>query len=323
MKQNIFDEICSLDNLFLAHKNAKKGKAHYRDVIMVEKNILHYINEIHQTLVSGKFKTSEYVVKTISDKGKQRTIHKLPYYPDRIIHHAIIQVVGKILEKKFIRHSFQSIPKRGCLDAKRQIEKHLKFNPSCSGLYYAKIDIKKFYPSVDNTIMKEKLGKLISCPKTQLLLYDIVDSCDGLPIGNYTSQYLGNFYLTGVDNYCKRVLKLKHYYRYCDDIVFLSEKGDITQKLNLLVGKLSEIKLQLSRSPVVNKFESGFDFAGYVFFPNKTLLRKRIKKNFLKVCQRQRKMSIPSYYGWCKHCNGHRLFRLGVSKLSNKNWRLK
>lgn len=168
------------------------------------------------------FTTPKYDVNTISDKGKERVIHKLPYFPDRILHHAILQVVGDIWVKTFIKDTYQSIKGRGVHKCKNKIEKITK-DKNIDKLYCFKIDITKFYPSVDNNIMKRIIRKKIKCKDTLWLSDDIIDSSEGLPIGDYISQHLGNLYLSYFDHEMKEKYKCKWYFRYCDDIVILSE----------------------------------------------------------------------------------------------------
>lgn len=151
---NLFGDICAIDNIELAHKNASKGKLHYSEVKMVNSNPQKYLNEISQMLLTKSYKNSPYEVMTRkTDNGKIREIFKLPYYPDRIIHHAIIQVVEPIWFKTLIRDTYSSIKGRGIHDGVERIKKALIDEENTQ--YCLKLDIKKFYPSIDNGILKK------------------------------------------------------------------------------------------------------------------------------------------------------------------------
>ncbi len=110
---NLFEKIVDIDNIKLAHKNARKGKSGYKDVQVVNADIDRFCKNIQELLISKKFNTAEYVMFTKNDKGKIREIYKLPYYPDRIIQHAIMQVVEPIWKKTLITDTYQSIKGRG------------------------------------------------------------------------------------------------------------------------------------------------------------------------------------------------------------------
>ena len=137
---NLYSKICNIENIKLAHKNASKGKSNYKEVIMVNKAPDYYFNEIKLMLENKTFINGEYKTEKKNDKGKIRDICKLPYFPDRIIHHAIMQILEPIWKKTLINDTYQSIKGRGIHKAKNKIERCIKTNhlPYC-----LKIDIKK------------------------------------------------------------------------------------------------------------------------------------------------------------------------------------
>ena len=120
---NLYHKIYDIDNIKLAHKNARKGKTHYVEVIEVDNNIEYYCNLLQETLKNRTFQNSPYEVFIKQDKNKTRTIYKLPYFPDRILHHAILQVLEPIWKKTFIKNTYQSIKGRGVHRAKRDLDK--------------------------------------------------------------------------------------------------------------------------------------------------------------------------------------------------------
>lgn len=316
----LFEKVSDIDNIRLAHKNASKGKSHYRDVIMVNKDVDRYCRKIKESLDSETFFTSKYKVVSKRCGNKVREIHKLPYYPDRIVHHAIMQVIEPIWKKTLIDDTYSCIKGRGIHAGVRRIKSKLK-----SGIdtkYCLKVDIKKFYPSVDNSVMKGIVKKKIKDKKLLKLLYRIIDSGDGLPIGNYLSQYLGNLYLSGLDHYCKEEIKAKNYFRYCDDIVILSDSKEyLSFCLSKIDNYLKEnLRLNLKQNYQIFPVDKrGVDFLGYVFYSDRVMLRKSIKKKMIRTIKSgfNLKKRLASYNGWLNHCNSYHL-RLKYG-LVNKN----
>ncbi|MGL4520834.1 MAG: RNA-directed DNA polymerase [Phocaeicola sp.] len=180
------------------------------------------------------FSTSKYVIKKKVEGGKLREIYSLPYFPDRVVQHALLQVIGPRLEKSFIRDTFQSIKGRGTSDARKRVSRFIKINRPT---HYLQLDISKYYPSINNSKLKQKIRSVIKCPDTLHLLDNIISSCEGLPIGNYTSQVLGNYYLTDFDWFIKQQLKVKGYFRYCDDLVFFGTSSKELMDIKILVEK--------------------------------------------------------------------------------------
>ena len=299
----LFEKICDIENLKLAHKNARKGKTHYKEVKMVDADIDKYILEIQDMLLNMTFTTSNYKVFTKSDKGKERVIYSLPYYPDRIIQHAIMQILEPIWKPTLIRTTYQSIKGRGIHKAKKDLERDVrKYKPN----YYAKLDIKKFYPSISNSFTKKVIRKKIKDKKLLWLLDDIIDSCEGIPIGNYISQYLGNIVLSGIDHYVKEVMRIKQYYRYCDDIIIASKtKEELHTVISEVKNRLDGIRLSLKSNYQIYKLDvKAIDFVGYRIGIYVTRLRRSIAKSYVKSYKNKNYDKIVhSYKGWVKHCN--------------------
>lgn len=303
----LYHQIYDIENLRLAHKNARKGKTHYKEVKIIDKNLDEYLYKLQELLINKTFNTSKYEVFLKEDKGKIREIYKLPYFPDRIVQHAIMQVLEPIWKPTLIKNTYQSIKGRGIHQAKKHIEEKKKTNPK----YCLKFDIKKFYPSINNEILKSILRKKIKDQDTLWLLDNIVDSSKGVPIGNYISQYFGNLYLSELDHYLKEKLRIKLYYRYCDDFIILgAEKNKLRLVLDLILIKLSLLKLKIKQNyqifPILKR---GIDFIGFRFYITHTLLRKgifnRAKKLYRNIFLSEEDFNkrSASYNGWFKHCN--------------------
>lgn len=314
---NLFEKIIDIENIKLAHKLAQRGKQHYTAVKRINKNPEPFLRRIQKMLIAGTFTTSQYKSEMRFDGGKWREIHKLPYYPDRIVQHAIMNVCGPIWRKMFIRDTFQSIEGRGTHDARKRVEAYLKSEPKS---YAIKIDIEKYYPSVNNELMKKCVRKNIKCIKTLRLLDDIIDSHSGLPIGNYTSQYFGNLFLTQFDWWIKQTVRLKGYFRYCDDIVFMHKDSKFLHGIFVASEKmLKKIGLKLKNSIAYRYVcKQGLDFCGFVFFATHTKLRKKIASNIkTKALQKNPKKlcdSLVSYWGWVKCIHAKSLWRKIVTK---------
>lgn len=159
----LYEKIYDIENLRVAHKMARKGKLHYRDVQMVDSDVDTYLYKIQNMLHTQTYKTSMYTIFTIQDRHKERQIAKLPYYPDRIVHWAIMLVIEPILVNNLIYDTYASIPARGTHKALHRIEHALRTNDLTHCL---KLDVKKFFPSIDKTILKSLLRKnlkIINC----------------------------------------------------------------------------------------------------------------------------------------------------------------
>lgn len=222
-KGNLISSLCRMDNILLADTNARKAKRRSRRFIEKhDKNIIEEDRALARSFSALSYKTSPYVTYKIYEP-KERLIYRLPYYPDRIAHHAIMNVVKEHWTKQFITNTYSCIEHRGihkCLkDLKRDLRKTRGNNET---QYCLKLDITKFYPSIDHNILKSIISRKIKDTKVLEILYEIIDSVNGIngiygkgvPIGNYLSQYFANLYLTGFDHWCKEELKCRYYYRY-------------------------------------------------------------------------------------------------------------
>jgi RNA-directed DNA polymerase len=304
---NLFEQICSIENIEKAFKNAKKGKSHYGEVKKINKNTSQYFNELHQILISGNFKNSKYQVITKKTGGKIRDLYKLPFYPDRIAHHCIVQILAPIWTSLFIRDTYATIPNRGVHDGVKRVKKALKNDPK-NTQYCLKIDVRKYYPNVNHEILKNILERKIKCDKTIDLLSLIIDSAPGIPIGNYISQWFGNVYLAYFDHYVKEQLLVNYYFRYADDMVFLSDKKEFLHNILQDVSRYLSEQLKLEVKPDYQIFPvaaRGIDFLGYRFFHNYTLVRKSIVQTFKNKTGNHKStpQNQPSYWGWFKHAN--------------------
>lgn len=311
---NIFEQICTIENLELADKKARLGKKCKYGITIHDRKKDANLSKLRQQLLDGTFKTSKYKEFKIYEP-KERTISRLPYYPDRILHHAIMTVLEPYFVNMFIRDTYSCIKGRGIHDGATRL-RHALCEDRVGTKYCLKIDVRKFYPSIDNTILKNLIRRKFKDKRLLSLLDEIIDSTKGLPIGNYLSQYFSNFYLTYFDHWMKEVVGVRYYFRYCDDIVMLSGSKDYLHELLVKIDQYFHENLNLTIKPNHQVFPveaRGIDFLGYVFYHDHTRLRKNIKKSFARKMKSahgvSRIQTLGSYKGWCMHGNCINLYK--------------
>jgi RNA-directed DNA polymerase len=304
---NLYEQITSMANLKLADQNAQQGKSNQYGVILHNNNQEGNLLVLQDMLLSKTYRTSTYDIFNIYEP-KERIVYRLPYFPDRITHHAIMNVLEPILVGTFTVNTYSCIKKRGIHKLLQQLNADLK---DVDGTQYClKFDIKKFYPSIDHDVLKGLLRRKFKDPDLLWLLDEIIDSAPGLPIGNYLSQYLANFYLSYFDHWMKEQKRVKYYYRYADDIVILdSNKAKLHSLLSEVKDYLGKLKLEVKGTHQVFPVDiRGIDFVGYVFRHTHVKIRKQIKKNFARKLSRNRDHPCrASYLGWLGHCNAKHL----------------
>ncbi|MCK9429843.1 MAG: RNA-directed DNA polymerase [Candidatus Omnitrophica bacterium] len=321
---DLFEKICDYDNLKLALINAQKGKKNYKEVQLVNETPDYFIENLHKLLVNKEFKNSPYFVFLKKDRGKTREIYKLPFFPDRILHHAILQILEPIWKKTLINDTYQSIKGRGIHYGMQRVKKAIQ---ATDAKYCLKLDISKYYPSIANEILKQIIRKKIKCKDTLWLLDEIIDSTKGIPIGNYLSQYFGNLYLTYFDHYVKEVMQIKNYFRYCDDIVMLSnDKTTLWKTFAKIKLYLCDLKLTVkSNYQIFPICKRRLDFLGFKFDNVRVYLRKSIANNFKFKINHLDSIyknniaainSLSSYFGWIKISEAYILWNHNLNKLT-------
>ena len=314
-KSVTLDTVASLDNLRAAHRYARHGKTHYQSVQEVDADAETLLAKLHDTLISGNYHTSRYKTEIINDCGKERLISKLPYYPDRITHWAIMLQMEPLFMAQFDPCTHAAIPGRGIHTALRQTRGYMLADPEGTR-YCLKLDIHHYFPSIDHEILKRMLRRLISDRRLLQLHYEIIDSAAGLPIGNYLSQYYANLYLSAFDRWVKS--KNRYYVRYMDDVVVL---GRDAAELHALYREIEWYLMRNLRLTVKGNWqvfpvaERGVDFVGYRIRHNSVILRKSTFRRMRAQCFRLRRSaerfgdltlseqcSLMSYLGWIMHC---------------------
>ena len=319
---NLFSQIIDRDNIELAYYKARKGKAWQRTVKRIDNNRDEALSRLQNDLGAERFTTSPYKIKKIYEP-KERDIYILPFYPDRIVQHALMNVLESIWTPLFIYDSYACIPGRGLHAGSRRTMEFVRRYK-----YFLKCDISKFYPSINHDIMYSIVEQKIKCKPTLRLIRDVIYSIPGgrnVPIGNYTSQWKGNLYLNELDMFIKQRLRVKGYIRYCDDFcLFSNYKQELQKWRDEIRGFLwNQLKLCFSKAELA-PVSQGVDFLGYRHFPNKILLRKstarRVRRRLAKLPHlyrsgrinlEQYRSSIASTWGWLQWANTYN-FRIAI-----------
>lgn len=313
----LHEQVYNLPNIELADRKARRHKSVRWGILKHDKRREKENLKLAETLRDLTYKTSNYSTFKIYEP-KERLIFRLPYYPDRITHHAIMNIMEPIWVNIFIKHTYSCIKDRGIHDVAKDLKYVLQKYPE-ETKYCLKLDVRKFYPSIDHDILYEILQKKIKDKKLLTLLKEIIYLADGVPIGNYLSQFFANLYLAYFDHWVKEELKCKFYFRYADDIVILSDSKEFLRSV-LVSMKLylhNVLKLELKQNYQIFPVDSrGIDFVGYRFFHTHVLLRKSIKVRLFRLIKRYKDKKIDrielrrrmqSYFGWLKFCNSKNL----------------
>ena len=335
---NTYDQIASVGNLFLAWDEFRKDKHNKPDVMKFEWQLEENIFELHRQLVAKSYRHKGYQAFYIQDP-KQRLIHKAVVH-DRVLHHAVFNILNPIFEPTFIAHSFSCRVDKG---THRGVQSLTTMTRKVSNNYRLpcfslKCDIQKFFGSVNHETLFAILCRRIQDESTLWLLHQIIYSFNptsmgkGIPIGNLTSQLFANIYMNEFDQFIKHDLKIKHYVRYTDDFIILGNDRDELQKLLEPVGKFLNKHLHLSLHPhkvSIRKLSQGLDFLGYVVLPNHIVMRTKTRRRIVnKLKQRLEQQNqgkitaealnqvLQSYLGVLSHADAYRL----SEELKNKVW---
>ena len=304
-----FDTATSLDSLFAAHKKALKGKRNNYFATYFDFNLASQLNKLHSELVAGTYRPYAYRKKVITEP-KTRLI-EAPAYRDRIVHHALHNQLCPFYEKHFIDDSYACRPGKGIHHAAARVQYFLR--QSCTGTFVCQIDISKYYASINHGKLLEILQTKIKDEPLINLLKIIIESTDsgtehdflfdinshyftkgrrGIPIGNLTSQLFANIYLHQADMYAKQKLKIQHYVRYMDDILFFSNSKDELRKWQQSMISFLYDELYLTVNPRKVRLyptSQGVSFVGYVIHPRYLLLRSGSVRRFKKRYNKQLK----------------------------------
>lgn len=328
--------------MFAAWRVFKSGKRNRPDVANFEHHLEENIFQLHRDLREKTYRHGSYCGFWIRDP-KLRRIHKATVR-DRVLHHAIFNILNHIFERTFIPTSFSCRAGKGTHKGMREVadmlrqESHNNRQPC----YALKCDVRKFFDSVNHAVLLELLSRKIKDADTMWLLTEIINSftstcrnlfeTKGVPIGNLTSQLFANIYMNELDKFMKHELKVKHYARYTDDFVIVSSDREYLFGLIEPIQRFLSERLRLALHPKkvsIRPYHQGIDFLGYVVLPYHIVVRTKTRRRvFRKLKERVEQFrngtthewtllgSFRSYRGVFSHADAH-----GISKtLANRFW---
>lgn len=316
---DLWKTVISPETILLAYKRAKKGKTWQKTVKRVEENKDEILEQIRQSLIDHTFTTSPYRKKRIFEP-KPRIIYVLPFVPDRVVLHALMEPVAPIWNKMFDPGSHACRPGFGQHSASVKAMEYVR-----KYQYVFQGDIQKFYPSINHNVALEIIQRKIKDRDVLWLFEDIVRSMPGeknIPIGNLTSQWIGNLYMTEFDHFA-RALGCRAYLRYNDDFLMFGDSKEELQEWRRKSGIFLDerLKLTLSKDRVYPTW-TGVDFVGYRHFPEKVLIRKstarrvkgRIRRLRFELATNaieldQARSVVAATLGWMKWANAYHLRR--------------
>lgn len=301
---NLYPQILELENLLVAAKKAQKGKRFRDNVLAFNYNLEEELLRLQKELAYQNYQPGAYKTFYIKEP-KSRMISAAPY-KDRVVHHALCNIIVPLIEPSFIGDSYANRVRFG---THRALRRFTEF--SRSSRYVLQCDIKKYFPSIDHQILKILLHRKIKCPDTLWLIDTIIDNSNeqlatveyfegddlltpvqrrrGLPVGNLTSQFFANFYLNSFDHFIKEQLKARKYLRYVDDFALFSDDwGFLTEARWAVEEYLAQLRLKIH--PVKSQlFETkhGANFLGFRILPDCIRVRT---ENLRRAKRRLRKM---------------------------------
>jgi len=335
--KSLFNTIPTFDNLLLATRKARMGKRYKEKTSKFEENLENEIIKLQHELTTKTYRPGKYRSFDIYEP-KKRMISAAPYR-DRVVHHALCNIIEPVFEPAFIFDSYANRKGKG---THRAILKYQHFARTYK--YVLKADIQKYFPSIDHQTLKQAIRRKITCKDTLWLIEMIIDNSNpqepvfnlfpgddlftaserrrGIPIGNLTSQFFANIYLNAFDHFIKETLRCKAYIRYVDDfVIFSNSKNELWEILRKCALFLQNYRLVLHpKKSTVHRVRDGVEFLGHRVFPKCRLLKKqnihRFKKRFRKMVRLfyagklTKEKLVCRYNSWQGHAAFSKTYRL-------------
>ena len=327
--RNLYDNLCSFDNLIKAFKKARKGKTKKWYVKEFESNLENNLLQLKYELETLTYQPRP-LKKFIIRDPKTRVIHA-SHFRNRIIHHALCNIIEPLFDKTFIYDSYANRKKKGAHAGLKRFDffqrkvsqngkmvRNAKDDNMVVG-YALKADIRHYFDNVDHEILLNIIKKKIRDNKVIWLVQNILDNHNfkvlgkGMPIGNLTSQFFANVYLNELDYFVKHVLKAKYYLRYVDDFVILHRSKEALEDYKRQINEfLKTIKLELhSEKSRIMPLHNGVSLLGFRIFYHYKLPRKSNIRNFEKKLIElikdynegmiSKEKLMESVEGWCAY----------------------
>lgn len=324
---DIFGLIVEKANIEKSYNRTLKGDGKYNIEAMIFKQDETYnLKQLVNTLIEETYEFDGYIRFPVFEPKKR--IVDAPHFKDKIVQLAINNVLKEVYKDKFIFDSYACIEGKGthkCADRIQRLMQRAQweYGPDATII---KSDIEKFFYSIDRDLLKKLLPKTIKCKKTLRLIFKIIDSADvidllGLPLGNTLSQICANIYLNEMDQYCKRVLRVKYYVRYMDDIIMIVPNRDKAKEIMASMKDYTNNVLNLKFNFNKTKFfpiKQGVNAIGYKIYTTHKLLRSDSKKKIKRKIKampdliRNKKLTIlkaesmlNSWMGHASHANSY------------------
>lgn len=302
--KHLFEELISFDNLLLAAEKAQNGKRSKPNVVQFMFNMEKELFRIQEELRTQRYRPGAYNAFYILEP-KKRLVSAAPF-KDRVIHHALCNIIEPIFERCFIYDTYANRKGKGTHQAILRYHEYARQYP-----YVLKCDIRKFFPSIDHELLKAELRRKIACKKTLWLIDAIIDASNpqeehiayfagddlftpyqrrrGLPIGNLTSQFWGNVFMSRFDHFVKEQLKAPGYIRYVDDFVLFAEsKAQLKEWKVAIDGYLDKFRLMLHpRKTQIYTTQSGVPFLGFRVFPYHRTVKKESVRRYTRNLRRK------------------------------------
>ena len=324
-----YAELCSWENLLRAYGKASRGKRGHPNVAAFEHRVEDNILQLQRELVEQIYAPGPYVNFTIHEP-KRRWISAAPFR-DRVVHHALCNVIEPMFERSFVRDTYANRLGKG---THRALERCQQF--ARRHRYVLQFDVRQFFPAIDHAILEQTLARKIHDPQVMWLVSRVLGSGAGvlseeydmryfpgddlfavlrprgLPIGNLTSQFWANVYLNSFDHFVKRELRCSAYLRYVDDfLLFADDKATLWRWKDAVVERLDGLRLTVHPGAHPRPVEEGIPFLGFITFPYRRRLKRRkgvgFRRRLRVLVDGFRRSDVPlgrvtaSVQGWVNH----------------------
>lgn len=286
--------ITDMDNLRLAFWKAGKGKRHAANVLAYQNELEENLWQLRQQIQRAQVQVGEYRYFTIYEP-KQRQICAAAF-GEQVLHHTLMNVCHPYFDRKLIYDTYACRKGKGTYAALDRAQAYTR-----RYAWFLKLDVKQFFASIHHDVLKRQLARVFKELQLLSMFYQVIDSFSseenrGLPIGNLTSQYFANHYLSSLDHYIKQELRIPAYVRYMDDLVLWShEKGELLAAKQAIEQYVSNSLRLALKAPQLNRTRLGLPFLGYRLFPFHRRLLQKSKVRFLRKAQN-------SYQRWAEGC---------------------
>jgi hypothetical protein len=292
----LFERAFTMENLYAAFIDARKDKRKKRSTMKFEINLGAQLKALHEELHSDSYRPRAYVQFYVYEP-KKRLINA-PAFRDLVVQHAIYRVIYKIFDSSFIDTSYAC--RKGGGTHKASVYTQREMRKYSGDEYFVKLDIRKFFYSIDRDILKKLFEKKIKDKRFVNLMCEFADMNDarGIPIGNLLSQIYALTYMNRVDHFIKRELKVTSYVRYVDDFIMIGLSLEEAKAFKLAAEKFvqDELGLQLSHWHI-QKIKRGINFVGYRTWKSIKFVRKHSIYKMKKAIKKVKLESIISLIG--------------------------